>query len=57
VKKALKEFGSESGASVEITSDIPIAKGLSSSSAVSNAVVAATAEALGEHCLLLRSLR
>lgn len=49
VKKALKEFGSESGAFVEITSEIPIAKGLSSSSAVSNAVVAATAEALGEH--------
>jgi len=49
VRKALAEFGSDSGASVDITSEIPIAKGLSSSSAVSNAVIAATAEALGEH--------
>ena len=49
VKKVLDEFGSDSGAVVEVSSEIPMARGLSSSSAVSNAVVSATLKALGEN--------
>jgi len=48
-KKALAQLGSDSGLIIEVSSEIPIARGLGSSSAVSNAVVSATLKALGEH--------
>ncbi|MFN4132805.1 MAG: shikimate kinase [Candidatus Hadarchaeales archaeon] len=49
VRKTLKEFGEEGlGADIQTTADIPIAVGLSSSSAAANAAVLATIAALGK---------
>ena len=50
VKRVLKHFGLEDqyGAYVETQSDIPIARGLKSSSAAANAIALATVSALGE---------
>ncbi len=48
VENTLSYFGEEYGAYVETDSKVPIARGLSSSSAAANAVVLATATALGE---------
>lgn len=48
VEKVLKRVGISAGARVHTTSDIPIAVGLSSSSAAANAATLATYAALGE---------
>jgi shikimate kinase len=48
VQRVLERFGGEYGATVETRSEVPISRGLSSSSAASNAAVLATLEALGE---------
>lgn len=50
VKEVLKKFGkeSDSGAEIYTSSDIPISKGLKSSSAAANAIVLAAHNALGE---------
>lgn len=50
VKNVLKKFGLENeyGATITTESDIPISRGLKSSSAAANAIVSATLEALGE---------
>jgi|Cruoilmetagenom7_1024161.scaffolds.fasta_scaffold03866_4 shikimate kinase (EC 2.7.1.71) len=49
VELVLNRFNCDYGAYVRTKSDIPMAKGLKSSSAASNAVVLATLSALGEH--------
>jgi shikimate kinase len=48
VSRVLEMAGGNLGALVETRSDLPVARGLSSSSACSNAVVLATASALGK---------
>ena len=48
VKKVLQKFDIETGISVKTYSDLPVASGLSSSSATSNAVVMATVLALSK---------
>ncbi|MFQ6137203.1 MAG: shikimate kinase [Candidatus Hydrothermarchaeales archaeon] len=48
VRKVLDRFGLEYGAEVETESNVPLAKGLSSSSAAANATVLATLSALGK---------
>jgi shikimate kinase len=51
VKEALRKFGKESehGAKITTTSDIPISRGLKSSSAAANAIVLAAYNAMGEN--------
>lgn len=57
VKRVLNHFKKDDlEAVVRIQSDIPIARGLKSSSAVSNAVVLATARALGQSLTPLRAI-
>jgi shikimate kinase len=48
VRKALGRAGEQYGAAIETRSDLPMARGLSSSSAASNAVVLATASAMSK---------
>jgi len=48
VEKVFKKFSINSGAKVITTSEIPVARGLSSSSAAANAVILATCSAIGK---------
>lgn len=57
VRNTLKHFKFKYGASVETESDIPIARGLKSSSVAANAVVLATAGALAEKHGEVRKVR
>ncbi|OPY32433.1 MAG: Shikimate kinase [Methanomassiliicoccales archaeon PtaU1.Bin124] len=58
VERVLKEFGREGmGAKVTTRSQIPISKGLKSSSAAANAVIKATLRAIGEDMQVMDAIR
>jgi shikimate kinase len=57
VLRVMEEFSYEGGAVVTTRSQIPISRGLKSSSAAANAVIAATLDALGERMDSLDAIR
>jgi shikimate kinase len=57
VLRIMEQFGHEGGAVVTTTSQIPISRGLKSSSAAANAVIGATLDALGEKMDPLDAIR
>ncbi len=57
VELVLERFGSDCGGTVRTTSQIPLARGLKSSSAAANAAVLATVDALGEELELLEAVK
>jgi len=57
VELVLKKFDCDMGAYVETESEIPIARGLKSSSAAANATVFATVDAIGEEINVMEGIR
>ncbi|TRZ68776.1 MAG: shikimate kinase [Methanothrix sp.] len=57
VELVLERFGSDCGGTVRTTSQIPLARGLKSSSAAANAAVLATVDALSEDMELLEAAK